>query len=570
MNVDESRVAAGDESAPYRVDVDPHGERVVPWQQSQKGGSREDRMKREVTVSLPPKISDYEPRVPSVLSAQADDAIAAIARLDSSHGESLTALSLLLLRAESVASSKIENVEASLEDYARAAHGYRANESANSMVASAKALESLISSAGAGGLLTLENVLIAHRTLMADDPAEAIYAGRLRDMQNWIEGSDYSPRDATYVPPPPKTVEGYLADLFEFANRDDVPVLVQAAVAHAQFESIHPFTDGNGRISRALVNTILRRRGITSRVVVPLASVLVAKRETYFNVLSAYREGDAGPIIRAFVVAARTAARESERSARRLAELPDEWTAEYLAHTGRTPRTGSAARRIIEELPNQPFFTAEHIEEAVGGSTSAVYSAIESLVAAAILRPLTNRKRDQIWCASAIIDELEDLGRRVARRATGNHVWEDISSQAISSMLLQNRATMERLSEAFAHAGAATEMLRVLTASQGSEESRRRLLSAARVPEIVMANLGDLGVSPAMRSAIEMARQVPRNWKPVGTDVALSPQLQRSLKEWEAFTRSLARTTRLPEAVLQSMDAIGDEQDVGDEPTPAT
>ena len=99
---------------------------------------------------------------------------------------------------------------------------------------------------------------------MQDDPGEVRYAGRIRDMQNWIGGSDYSPRDALYVPPPPETVEGYLDDLIRFANRNDLPVLSQAAVAHAQFESVHPFTDGNGRIGRALINAILRRRGATT------------------------------------------------------------------------------------------------------------------------------------------------------------------------------------------------------------------------------------------------------------------------------------------------------------------
>ena len=117
---------------------------------------------------------------------------------------------------------------------------------------------------------------------MADDPQERAYAGRPREMQNWIEGSDHSPRNATYVPPPPRTVDDYMDDLLAFANRTDIGVLAQAAIAHAQFESIHPFTDGNGRIGRALINTILRKRGATRRVVVPLASAIVARRESYF------------------------------------------------------------------------------------------------------------------------------------------------------------------------------------------------------------------------------------------------------------------------------------------------
>jgi Fic family protein len=148
------------------------------------------------------------------------------------------------------------------------------------MVAATTALEALLTDTDHRGRIEADALLAAQAALVADDPSERLYAGRWRDMQNWIGGSDYSPRSALYVPPPPETVTAYMNDLLVFANRDDLPVLAQAAVAHAQFESIHPFTDGNGRIGRALINAILRRRRATSRVVVPLAS-LVAHRDRY-------------------------------------------------------------------------------------------------------------------------------------------------------------------------------------------------------------------------------------------------------------------------------------------------
>jgi Fic family protein len=256
-----------------------------------------------VTVSLPPHIADLEPVISSPLGSRMDDALREIAALDETHGMHLASLSTLVLRAESVASSKIEDVEASMDDYARALFGVRANASASSMVASTQALETLIGSVGGGSPITLANVLQSHRTLMADDPHEQVYAGRPRDMQNWIGGSDHSPRGALYVPPPARTVDGYLDDLMAFANRDDLNVLVQASITHAQFESIHPFTDGNGRVGRALINAVLRRRGTTRRLVIPLASALVARRSTYFDTLDAYRAGDAGPIIASFASA---------------------------------------------------------------------------------------------------------------------------------------------------------------------------------------------------------------------------------------------------------------------------
>ena len=370
-------------------------------------------MFREVEVWLPPKISTSEPIVASRIGAMMDGALREIARLDEEHGRHLAAVSTLLLRAESVASSKIEQVEASVEDYARALYGGKANASAVSMVASTRALKDLIESVDDGSDHTLDNLLGAHRALMEDDPSERRYAGKIRDVQNWIGGSDYSPRRALYVPPPPELVGDYLNDLMAFSNRDDINVLVQAAIAHAQFESIHPFTDGNGRIGRALINTVLRRRRVTERVVVPLASALVARRDDYFDVLGAYRRGDAGPIVEAFSRASTIAAEESAETASRVAGLPAEW----LEAAGR-PRAGSATRKLVEGLLDHPVFSAEELGTRVGGATSSVYAALEKLATTGVIRPLTSRKRNQIWGASDLLDELDDLGARIGTRAS--------------------------------------------------------------------------------------------------------------------------------------------------------
>ncbi len=191
------------------------------------------------------------------------------------------------------------------------------------------------------------------------------------------------------------------------------PALVQAAIAHAQFESIHPFTDGNGRIGRALVNTVLRRRGATTRVVVPLASALVARRDRYFDLLNAYREGDVRPLIATFAQSSRIAAAESQITAGRLGEIPEEWRAMVKA------RAGSAAAQLLAQLPSRPILSSEDALTIVDGPRSSVFAAINRLHDAGVLRPLTDRKRDQVWGASLILDELEDLSLRIGRAALG-------------------------------------------------------------------------------------------------------------------------------------------------------
>ncbi|WP_232072848.1 Fic family protein [Mycobacterium stomatepiae] len=364
-------------------------------------------------MSLPPYIAKIDATIDADIAVELEAAMSEISRLDSTHGTDLEALSTLLLRTESVASSKIERVEASLDDYARALHGGRGNSSAVSMVAATTALNEMIASVDQDAPVQISAILRAHEALMREDPTEAQHAGQIRTVQNWIGGSDYSPRDALYVPPPPDTVPAYLDDLMEFANRTDIPVLIQAAIAHAQFESIHPFTDGNGRIGRALINTIFRRRGATTRLVVPLASALVAHRERYFGALNTYRAGDVRPLVVTFANSSRAAAAESRTTAQRLVEIPVEWR-----NMVGSIRRHSATEKLLLLLPSTPIISSDHVASLLDAPRSSVFAAIKRLHDAGVLRPLTDRKRDQVWGASLVLDELDDLGRRIERAST--------------------------------------------------------------------------------------------------------------------------------------------------------
>ena len=327
-----------------------HRQEPRDWAQAHRGGTRDARMLHSIVVSLPPLIADRAIALSSETAADLEAATSEITKLDGTYADDLSALGTLLLHTESVASSKIEQIEASVDDYARALHGVRANSSAVAMAAATSALEAMIGAVGSNRPICLSAITSAHAALMCGDRSESSAAGELRTVQNWIGGSDFSPRGALYIPPPPETVQGYMNDLITFANRDDMPVLLQAAIAHAQFESIHPFTDGNGRIGRALINTILRRRGTTTRVVVPLASALVARRDDYFDVLGSYRSGEIAPLLRTFVRSARIASAESRSTAQHLHEIPDQWR----ELTGPV-RRGSAAAKLLNVLPAHRF-----------------------------------------------------------------------------------------------------------------------------------------------------------------------------------------------------------------------
>ncbi len=368
-------------------------------------------MLASVVVHLPPRIADAPVLLDGPTTASIEAAAREIAALDRERHDQLGLLAATLLRTESVASSKIERIAARSDDYARALHGNRSNRAASSMAAATTAIDVLITSAASSPISTAA-ILRSHTALMREDPAERAYAGRLRDVQNWIGGSDHSPRNAVYVPPPPADVAELMADLVSFCDRTDLPAVAQAALAHAQFESIHPFTDGNGRIGRALINAVLRRRGVTRHVVVPIASALVAHRDHYFDLLDEYRQGHAGSLITAFSDAARLAAAESRVTADRLQQLPAVWS----DAVGRV-RAGSATRRLMSWLTGVVAFTAEDAHDEIGGPLSSVYTAIDRLAQAEVVRPLTDRRRNQVWGVTDLLDELDDLGARIARAA---------------------------------------------------------------------------------------------------------------------------------------------------------
>jgi hypothetical protein len=145
-----------------------------------------------------------------------------------------------------------------------------------------------------GDPITVELLLEAHRRLLAGTRLEE-HGGRLREEQNWIGGSAFNPCSAEYVPPPPEAVAGLLGDLCAFCNMDALPAVAQAAIAHAQFETIHPFVDGNGRVGRALIHLVLRRRGVIGRALPPVSLILATWSGEYVAALTSTRyRGSAG------------------------------------------------------------------------------------------------------------------------------------------------------------------------------------------------------------------------------------------------------------------------------------
>ncbi|WFR68554.1 Fic family protein [Curtobacterium flaccumfaciens] len=224
---------------------------------------------------------------------------------------------------------------------------------------------------------------------------------RRPELDRWRSG----PRLARHVPPPPDLVPELMEDLFAFLQRDDLHPIAQAAIAHAQFESIHPFTDGNGRIGRALIAAVLRRRGLTRVVTVPVATALVAERDRYFWHLERYRRGAVDDWVRDLAIAIGTVCDEATLTALLLGETAAERAAGACSH-GPHAVVGRA-------LDDDPVLTEDRLEHLLDGGERTIDTVTDDLCRAGVLRLVTERRRRRAWLAVAAADEITAFGDRV-------------------------------------------------------------------------------------------------------------------------------------------------------------
>ena len=360
---------------------------------------------REYPAAVPISLMELEISVPPEMDERLRDTALMIAAAEASAPVSLSALEPFLVRTEAIASSRIEDERTTVDQLARAEAGVRVSAKTRTVYAAALALQKLVNASGQE--ITLDSILAAHKSLMEGDAAEQFHAGRLRDMQNWIGGLGAHPVGADYVPPHPSRVADGIEDLIAFAAARGIDPIVQAALVHAQFEAIHPFTDGNGRIGRALINTVLRARGVTKTLLVPVAAALAADQTRYFASLEQFHLGDAGPIVGVVVDSLRLSTSEMARSSELLAELPEIW------REAAKPRRGSAAARLIDRLLTEPVVDPDEIQARLQISEATAYRTIGALEEAGVLRRLGQSRRDSLWGASAVLDEADNLLERV-------------------------------------------------------------------------------------------------------------------------------------------------------------
>ncbi|SEF16303.1 Fic family protein [Jiangella alba] len=340
--------------------------------------------------------------------------------LNGPDAEGLSGIARFLLRSEAIASSRIEGIASSPQQVALAELGQsesvrgvseQARLVANNMTIVRRSTTELVEA----DQLTVDGIVDLHASLLPDQPRHH----GLRTVQNWIGGSDWNPIGADFVPPAHERVPDLMADLVDYLNGAAHAPLIQAAVVHAQFETIHPFTDGNGRVGRALIHTVLARRGATQQAVLPISLVLATLRDRYIAGLGAYRhEAGAGSAaastavnhwLEMFVHASAIAVEQSSSLRNRINELRTEWEARLSSHRSSiglraAPRTDSAVARLLQQLPEAPVVTATTLTRILDVSFPAATAALEELRQAGILRTKAIERGATAYIAGEVLD----------------------------------------------------------------------------------------------------------------------------------------------------------------------
>ncbi len=359
------------------------------------------RMERPYQAALTPEIADLDPT--AMLSrktlALVESTAATLTHFDQEMSTLPVPMPAVLLRSESASSSQIERLSATSRNIAAAQLGISNRQNAQEIASNTDAMWQ---AASLNRELSVEVICSIHRTLM--EQAEPDIAGRLRERQVWVGGdTSLSPHGAHYIAPVWQRVPAALEDMCEFSSRPDVPGIVRAAIVHAQFESIHPFEDGNGRTGRAIIHPLLRKSGLVTRATLPISVGLLSDVTSYFAALDSYRDGDLEPIVTRMCSSAQVAVVAGRSLAQDIQQIRESWLAALTA------RSDSTAWRLADQLFRQPVVNASYVASNLGVSDRGARNAITVLVDAGILIPVTLARRNQAWQAPQVLEAMDSF-----------------------------------------------------------------------------------------------------------------------------------------------------------------
>ena len=359
-------------------------------------------------AAIPASIASLPVEIPAQLVRRVSEVEVSLARFDQAQAARDWPLPALLLRSESSSSSQIERLTSSVRNVALAELNDKAPANALLIAGNVAAMREAL---GQSGEIGIDSICAIHSVLMKGTRE----ASGLRKEQVWIGGSPYSPRGATFVPPHADRVRPCLEDLEAFGACGDVQPVAKAAIFHAQFETIHPFTDGNGRTGRTLLHRMLASDEVLLHTMLPVSAGLLHDVDRYMVALDAYHDGAVEPIIECLADALELAAVIGSRIASDVDEILAGWASEN------TDRAGSASHRLPALLVGQPVVDVAYVASHLGITDRAARNLVEVACERSILVKMGNAKRGAFYQAPDLIAVLEEASslegiRRIAAR----------------------------------------------------------------------------------------------------------------------------------------------------------
>ncbi len=361
-----------------------------------------------VPDSLPPKNPTLALEVYQDLNRKAE---MALARLSGVSGlvPSVDWLLYSAIRKEALLTSQIEGTQASLTDLFDEEAGFKVSntddveEVTNYLQAFRLVQEQLRDPKGLP--ISVRLLCDAHRLLLNGVRGAGKQPGELRRSQNWIGGT--RPGNAVFVPPPPENVPQLLTDMERFIHDGvtDLPPMVKVALIHAQFETIHPFLDGNGRIGRLLIATLFEHWGLLAEPLMYLSGYLKQHQAEYYRRLSNIRsEGDWEAWVTFFLEGVSVAAADAEHSIIEVASL----IAADRKRLLQSPKAGPASYRLFEMLPMMPRFTIERVRQQLDTSFPTATAAVKVLEDLGIVTEMTGQKKNRSYSYQAYVELLSN------------------------------------------------------------------------------------------------------------------------------------------------------------------
>jgi Fic family protein len=369
--------------------------------------AQRERVRQPYSSAIVPRIAKLSTNLPSDLAAEVDEATQLLTRFDAEVGPGGLPFASILLRTESASSSEIENLTSGARAIAEAELGERDTGNAAQIVRNVRTMEAALSLADR---IDGESIITMQAALLGSLAPNNL-TGQWRDEQVWIGGSSVSPHLADFTPPHHDRVPAALDDLVTFVARADIPTLAQVAIAHAQFETIHPFPDGNGRTGRAIVQAMLRHARVTTNIAVPVSAGLLHDVKDYYNALTAYRRGELRPIITAFTRAAGYSVVNGRQLVRDIGSIQTDWEDKM-----RGLRSDAAARRVGVLAITYPVLNSDIIARELRVAPPTAFRALDALVERGILKAANSQRRNRIWLAEPVLNALDDFAARAGRR----------------------------------------------------------------------------------------------------------------------------------------------------------